>query len=102
MIHRLSALGLMILLLCFSACSYKRTQTSLNEANLTAFTAGDYEIVQVAKELSENLAIPLQEKKFDTNQSMPLDEVTLIKVDSALCIILNGKILDIRIHHQKI
>ena len=92
MIHRLLAFTLMILLLSFSACSFKRTQTSHNEGNLTAFTAGDYEIAQVAKELSESLSVPLQNKNHDANQSASLDEVTLIKVDSALCLILNGKI----------
>ncbi len=92
MLRKLLTLALMMLLLFFSACSYKRTQTSLNEGNLTAFTAGDYEIAQVAKELSNNLSIPLQEKDYDTNQSIPLDEVTLIKGDASLCIILNGKI----------
>ncbi len=82
----------MIVLLFFSACSYRITQTSLDDGDLTAFTAGDYEIAQVAKELSKSLSVPLQEKNYDTNQSTPLDEVTLIKVDGSLCLILNGKI----------
>ncbi len=92
MIDRVLALILIVVLLTFSACSYKRIKTSLNEGNLTAFTAGDYEISQVTKELSQSLSIPLYEKNYNTKQRTPLDEVTLIKVDGALCIILNGKI----------
>lgn len=82
----------LILLLLFSGCSHKKTQTTLSNTELTAFTVGDYEITQVSKELSQNLSIPLHEKGFDQNQTSTLDEVTLIKVDSALCLILNGKI----------
>ncbi len=83
---------LIALLPLFWACSYKRTQTSLNEGNLTAFTVGDYELAEAAKELSENLSIPLQEQNEDTKQNIPLNEITLLKVDGALCLILNGQI----------
>jgi len=83
---------ILILFLFFSGCSHKTTQTTLNNTSLTAFTVGDYEITQVSKELSQNLSIPLHEKGFDQNHTSTLDEVTLIKVDNALCLILNGKI----------
>jgi len=81
-----------LLIPVFTACSYKMTQTTVTKGEMTAFTKGDYEIGQVAKELSKNLAIPLYQESFDQNHSTSLDEVTLIKVDNALCLILNGKI----------
>jgi len=92
MIYKRRGVLLVLSLLVFSACSHKITQTTFTKNDMTAFTAGDYEITQVAKELSTKLSIPLHQKKLDTNQSKTLDEVTLIKVDNALCLILNGKI----------
>ncbi len=85
-------LSLILLLTLFSACSQKQTHTLLQEGNLTAFTMGDYELELATKELSDHLSIPLQEKKIASGQRTPLDEVTLIKVDGALSLIINGKI----------
>ena len=79
--------------LLFTACSSKITRTVVTN-NITAFTVGDYELTQVTKELSANLSIPIHEKKLDSNQRKSLDELTLIKVDNALCLIIPGNIFN--------
>jgi flagellar motor protein MotB len=78
-------------ILLFSACSHKRIKTTLKEQNLTTFTEGDYELEQLTKELSTKLAIPLYKGEFK-QQEQPLDEITLIKINHALRLILNGLI----------
>ena len=92
MIDTLWALILLALLLFSSACSTKRTKIVLKESNLTTFTEGDYELTQVANTLAEDLDIPLHRQNELLKQNLPLDEVTFVKVDHALCLILNGKI----------
>ncbi len=92
MIQRGQSAIFIVLLLFFTACSHKTTQTTRTQNDMSAFTVGDYEIGQVSKELSKNLAIPIHQKYFDQNNNSTLDEVTLINVDNALCLILNGNI----------
>jgi flagellar motor protein MotB len=79
------------MLLLFGGCSHKKITTKLKEQNLTLFTEGDYEIEELAKELSKKLAIPLYKGKLKEQEST-LDEITLIKINHALRLILNGMI----------
>lgn len=79
-------------LFLFTACSQKTTYITGIENNITTFTQGDYEITQVTNELSKSLEIPIENASFYQNIDRTLGEITLIKLPSALCIILNGQI----------
>ena len=94
MIERNIHITLLLFLLLFSsACSHKTVKTSIQEENLTAYTVGDYEIETLSKELPKALSIPLHTKDFNP-QNSALDEITLIKLDHALKLILNGMIFE--------
>ncbi len=89
--YHLFTLCLPILFL-FCACSHKTTTSTLQVEPISAITEGDYEIEKIAKDLTSGLGTVLHDKNFQLKDENSLDEVTLIKLDRAIRIILNGKI----------
>ncbi len=92
MIKLSTIISLFIILLLLQACSHKSTYSILEHERLTATTEGDFEIIEATKELAQVLGIPLYHDNKEFNKRKILDEVTLIKSQDSLRIILNGMI----------
>ena len=86
------------ILFFFTACSEKRSYITKIDNNVSVFTQGDYEITQITQELSRSLETPIEDSRFFQNVNRTLAEVTLVKLPSSLCIILNGKIFTLNNH----
>ena len=92
MIRKQTLSILLSLLFLSTACSEKKSYITKIENNITTFTQGDYAITQLSQELSSSLDIPIKDYMFYQNIDRTLGEVTLIKLPTTLCIILNGQI----------
>ena len=85
---------LAITLLLLTACSQKTVKKTVH-TDFTSYTIGDYEMVNLMKELNTTLALPIQNTLFEHNLTVPLDEVTLIKEKhNTLRIILNSALFE--------
>lgn len=95
MIKMATIIVLMCTLLFFTSCSQKTSvRSSAYKHDIHTFTQGDYELGLFTNEISKQLETPIHSHNAKKKLSAPLDEITLIKTESALRIIISGEIFD--------
>jgi len=78
----------------FISCTQKTMQSTiqLHNSSISAITEGDYEINQAVQEISKRLSIPILDKRPVYDSDTVFDEVTMLKIDRTIHLILTGKI----------